>query len=92
MAVIKLLLVDDHGPLRKALREGLQATGAVQVLGEPVVNLAWVKSVMKTSTGYASSEARAIPVEQSSAAESNVPPTELLYSVKLPVAPILKRS
>src|SRR4051812_3892625 len=34
MAAIKLLLVDDHGPLRKALREGLQATGAVQVLGE----------------------------------------------------------
>ncbi|HET8841071.1 MAG TPA: response regulator transcription factor [Ktedonobacteraceae bacterium] len=34
MAVIKLLLVDDHGPLRKALREGLQATGAVHVLGE----------------------------------------------------------
>src|SRR6266702_3706706 len=34
MAIIKLLLVDDHGPLRKALREGLQATGAVQVLGE----------------------------------------------------------
>src|SRR6266571_3830577 len=31
---IKLLLVDDHGPLRKALREGLQATGAVQVVGE----------------------------------------------------------
>src|SRR5437763_13741741 len=31
---IKLLLVDDHGPLRRALREGLQATGAVQVLGE----------------------------------------------------------
>ena len=34
MAIIKLLLVDDHGPLRKALREGLQATGMVQVLGE----------------------------------------------------------
>ena len=34
MAIIKLLLVDDHGPLRRALREGLQATGAVQVLGE----------------------------------------------------------
>jgi DNA-binding NarL/FixJ family response regulator len=34
MAIIKLLLVDDHGPLRKALREGLQATGAVHVLGE----------------------------------------------------------
>jgi DNA-binding NarL/FixJ family response regulator len=34
MAVIKLLLVDDHGPLRKAMREGLQATGAVQVLSE----------------------------------------------------------
>src|SRR5579864_5049681 len=31
---IKLLLVDDHGPLRKALREGLQATGVVQVVGE----------------------------------------------------------
>lgn len=34
MQTIKLLLVDDHGPLRKALREGLQATGVVQVLGE----------------------------------------------------------
>jgi len=34
MQTMKLLLVDDHGPLRKALREGLQATGAVQVLGE----------------------------------------------------------
>src|SRR5207302_11247826 len=34
MAIIKLLLIDDHGPLRKALREGLQATGAVQVIGE----------------------------------------------------------
>jgi len=34
MAIIKLLLVDDHRPLRKALREGLQATGMVQVLGE----------------------------------------------------------
>jgi len=34
MPIIKVLLVDDHGPLRKALREGLQATGAVQVLGE----------------------------------------------------------
>src|SRR5438445_13898915 len=34
MPILKVLLVDDHGPLRKALREGLQATGAVQVLGE----------------------------------------------------------
>ena len=34
MASMKLLLVDDHGPLRKALKEGLQATGVVQVLGE----------------------------------------------------------
>src|SRR2546423_15043096 len=34
MAPIKILLVDDHGPLRKALREGLQATGSVQVVGE----------------------------------------------------------
>src|SRR5260370_13547727 len=34
MQTIRLLLVDDHGPLRKAVREGLQATGAVQVLGE----------------------------------------------------------
>ena len=34
MATIKLLIVDDHGPLRKALREGLEATGAVYVLGE----------------------------------------------------------
>lgn len=34
MPIIKILLVDDHGPLRKALREGLVATGAVQVLGE----------------------------------------------------------
>jgi DNA-binding NarL/FixJ family response regulator len=34
MPMIKVLLVDDHGPLRKALHEGLQATSAVQVLGE----------------------------------------------------------
>ena len=34
MGIMKLLLVDDHGPLRRALREGLQATGAVQVPGE----------------------------------------------------------
>src|SRR2546429_233171 len=34
MAIIKLLLVDDHGPLRNALREGLQATGAILVIGE----------------------------------------------------------
>ncbi len=34
MATIKLLLVDDHGPLRKALREGLEATGSVLVVGE----------------------------------------------------------
>src|SRR2546421_11750613 len=34
MATIKLLLVDDHGPLRRALREGLETTGAVQVVGE----------------------------------------------------------
>jgi DNA-binding NarL/FixJ family response regulator len=34
MNTIKMLLVDDHGPLRKALREGLQATGSVQVVGE----------------------------------------------------------
>src|SRR5947207_4809752 len=34
MAPIKILLVDDHGPLRKALREGLQATGTIQVVGE----------------------------------------------------------
>ncbi|MBV9707051.1 MAG: response regulator transcription factor [Chloroflexi bacterium] len=34
MTKIKLLLVDDHGPLRKALREGLEATGSVQVVAE----------------------------------------------------------
>jgi DNA-binding NarL/FixJ family response regulator len=34
MPKIKLLLVDDHGPLRQALREGLEATGQVQVVGE----------------------------------------------------------
>jgi DNA-binding NarL/FixJ family response regulator len=34
MAAIKLFLVDDHGPLRKALREGLRATGAIDVVGE----------------------------------------------------------
>lgn len=33
-SIIKLLLVDDHGPLRKALREGLEATEEVQVVGE----------------------------------------------------------
>jgi DNA-binding NarL/FixJ family response regulator len=34
MAMIKILLVDDHGPLRKALHEGLEATGEVRVLEE----------------------------------------------------------
>ncbi len=34
MSIMKLLLVDDHGPLRKALREGLEATEEVQVVGE----------------------------------------------------------
>jgi DNA-binding NarL/FixJ family response regulator len=34
MPIIKVLLVDDHCPLRVALREGLQATGSVHVLGE----------------------------------------------------------
>ena len=34
MTKIKLLLVDDHGPLRRALHEGLEATGAAQVVGE----------------------------------------------------------
>jgi DNA-binding NarL/FixJ family response regulator len=34
MAAIKILLVDDHVPLRKALREGLEATGGVKVVGE----------------------------------------------------------
>lgn len=34
MLKIKLLLVDDHSSLRKALHEGLEATGAVQVVGE----------------------------------------------------------
>src|SRR5215469_16966481 len=34
MATLKVLVVDDHGPLRKALREGLQATGVVQVVAE----------------------------------------------------------
>ena len=34
MPMINILLVDDHGPLRRALREGLQATGSIQVLGE----------------------------------------------------------
>src|SRR5947207_1931854 len=34
MGKIKLLLVDDDGLLRKALREALEATGAIQVIGE----------------------------------------------------------
>ncbi len=34
MGKLKVLLVDDHGPLRKALYEGLEATGAVQIVGE----------------------------------------------------------
>jgi len=34
MSTIKLLLVDDHGPLRKALHEGLEATTAIHVVGE----------------------------------------------------------
>lgn len=34
MAILKILLVDDHGPLRKALHDGLEATGAIRVIGE----------------------------------------------------------
>jgi len=34
MGLIKVLLVDDHGPLRKALYEGLEATGAITIVGE----------------------------------------------------------
>jgi DNA-binding NarL/FixJ family response regulator len=34
MSKIRVLLVDDHGPLRKALHEGLEATEAIQVVGE----------------------------------------------------------
>ena len=34
MAKIKLFLVDDHGPLRRALHEGLEATSVVQVVSE----------------------------------------------------------
>src|SRR5258708_3420771 len=34
MAIIKLLLVDDHGPLRRGLGEGWEATRGVKVLGE----------------------------------------------------------
>jgi DNA-binding NarL/FixJ family response regulator len=34
MGTLKLLLVDDHGPLRKALYEGLDATEEVRVVGE----------------------------------------------------------
>lgn len=34
MAMIKILLVDDHGPLRRALKEGLEATKSVMVAGE----------------------------------------------------------
>ncbi len=34
MATMRILLVDDHGPLRRALREGLEATKMVQVVGE----------------------------------------------------------
>ncbi|GCE16926.1 transcriptional regulator [Dictyobacter kobayashii] len=34
MGTLKVLLVDDHGPLRKALFEGLEATRDVLVLGE----------------------------------------------------------
>src|SRR5260370_14955325 len=34
MGKIKVLLVDDHGPLRKALHEGIEATGTIQVVGE----------------------------------------------------------
>ena len=30
--VMRLLLVEDHAPVRQALREGLEATGAVQVV------------------------------------------------------------
>ncbi|GHO86193.1 response regulator transcription factor [Dictyobacter formicarum] len=34
MGTLKVLLVDDHGPLRKALYEGLESTREVHVLGE----------------------------------------------------------
>jgi len=32
--MIRMLLVEDHTPVRQALREGLEATGAVQVVAE----------------------------------------------------------
>jgi DNA-binding NarL/FixJ family response regulator len=32
--MIRMLLVEDHKPVRQALREGLEATGAVQVVAE----------------------------------------------------------
>ncbi|HTI14852.1 MAG TPA: response regulator transcription factor [Dictyobacter sp.] len=34
MAKLKVLLVDDHGPLRKALHEGLEVTGDIHVIDE----------------------------------------------------------
>ncbi|MGZ3639210.1 MAG: response regulator [Ktedonobacterales bacterium] len=34
IAVIRLLLVEDHKPVRQALREGLEATGEVRVVAE----------------------------------------------------------
>lgn len=34
MTSIKVLVVDDHGPLRKAMREGLEATKRITVVGE----------------------------------------------------------
>src|SRR5260221_14489712 len=33
-SMIRMLLVEDHTPVRQALREGLEATGAVRVVAE----------------------------------------------------------
>ena len=32
--MMRLLLVEDHAPVRRALREGLEATGEAQVVAE----------------------------------------------------------
>ena len=32
--MLQLLLVEDHAPVRRALREGLEATGEVKVIAE----------------------------------------------------------
>src|SRR5438876_10556878 len=47
MRIIKVWLVDDHGPWRIALREGLQATGSVLVLCEASTGQEAIRRVLE---------------------------------------------